>query len=190
MLCLGLLAVDVWFRGLTHLPRASHSGASGEPTRPDRVLAGHVDAATFERRFCGRGTKGERCYDWAMWRPRSKARTGPGLAHTLLIRRSIGDPSQIEFFLAHAPHGTPAPKLIQVAGMRRNIEENNGQGKDLLGPVPGPQMGSHLAARHRRDAGPGVPRWDTRRPGKRHPVAGKPRTPEVADLPEIWNLAC
>ena len=56
-----------------------------------------------------------------------------GLAHTLLIRRSISDPADIEFFLAHARHGTPAAKLIQVAGMRWKIEENNGQGKDLLG---------------------------------------------------------
>ena len=56
-----------------------------------------------------------------------------GYAHTLLIRRSVADPSEIEFFLAHAPEPTPIPELIAVAGMRWKIEENNGQGKDLLG---------------------------------------------------------
>jgi SRSO17 transposase len=50
-----------------------------------------------------------------------------------LIRRSVADPSESEFFLAHAPDPTPIPELIAVAGMRWKIEENNGQGKDLLG---------------------------------------------------------
>jgi SRSO17 transposase len=56
-----------------------------------------------------------------------------GHIHTLLIRRSVADPSELEFFLAHAPDPTPIPELIAVAGMRWKIEENNGQGKDLLG---------------------------------------------------------
>ena len=56
-----------------------------------------------------------------------------GYGHTLLIRRSVADPSEIEFFLAHAPDPTPIPELIAVAGMRWKIEENNAQGKDLLG---------------------------------------------------------
>jgi SRSO17 transposase len=50
-----------------------------------------------------------------------------------LIRRSVSDPAEIEFFLAHAPDPTPIPELIAVAGMRWKIEENNAQGKDLLG---------------------------------------------------------
>ena len=50
-----------------------------------------------------------------------------------MIRRSVSDPAEIEFFLAHAPDPTPIPELIAVAGMRWKIEENNGQGKDLLG---------------------------------------------------------
>jgi SRSO17 transposase len=56
-----------------------------------------------------------------------------GFTHTLLIRRSVADPAEIEFFLAHAPDPTPIPELIAVAGMRWKIEENNAQGKDLLG---------------------------------------------------------
>ena len=64
-------------------------------------------------------------------RQRSAVRRGIG--HTLLIRRSVADPSEIEFFLAHAPDPTPIPELIAVAGKRWKIEENDGQGKDLLG---------------------------------------------------------
>ena len=93
-----------------------------------------VDPATFERRSCGQGTKGERLYDWAQVAVQVKGQSpADGFACTLLIRRSISDPAEIGFFLAHARHGTPAAKLIQVAGMRWKIEENNGQGKDLLG---------------------------------------------------------
>ncbi len=57
----------------------------------------------------------------------------PGHAHTLLIRRSVNAPSEAEFFLAHAPAGTAVTELIDAAGMRWKIEENNEHGKDLLG---------------------------------------------------------
>ncbi|MGI9000592.1 MAG: IS701 family transposase, partial [Pseudonocardia sp.] len=56
-----------------------------------------------------------------------------GHAHTLLVRRSVSKPTEIEYFLAHAPAHTAVPELIAVAGMRWKIEENNEQGKDLLG---------------------------------------------------------
>ena len=105
----------------------------GGATRPDHVLA-TVPKAVWERRSCGQGTKGERFYDWAAVAVTVKDQPpADGHAHTLLIRRSVADPSEIEFFLAHAPDPTPIPELIAVAGMRWKIEENNGQGKDLLG---------------------------------------------------------
>ena len=107
--------------------------ARGRPTRPDRVL-GAVSPAVWERRSCGKGTKGERYYDWAAVAVTVKDQPpSSGYAHTLLIRRSVSKPKEIEFFLAHAPEPTPVPELIAVAGMRWKIEENNEQGKDLLG---------------------------------------------------------
>ncbi len=107
--------------------------AHGRPTRPDRVL-GAVSPAVWKRRSCGKGTKGERYYDWAAVAVTVKDQPpSSGYAHTLLIRRSVSKPKEIEFFLAHAPEPTPIPELIAVAGMRWKIEENNEQGKDLLG---------------------------------------------------------
>jgi SRSO17 transposase len=53
-----------------------------------------------------------------------------GYAHTLLLRRSITDPSEVTYFLAHAPDPSPAATLIRIAGTRWKIEE---QGKDLIG---------------------------------------------------------
>jgi SRSO17 transposase len=99
----------------------------------DRLLA-YAGPHLWERRSCGAGTKGTRAYDWAAVAV-SPAGQFPAddHTHTLLIRRSISDPAEVEFFLAHAPAGTPVTELITVAGLRWKIEENNETGKDLLG---------------------------------------------------------
>jgi DDE superfamily endonuclease len=47
--------------GRLNLPLVEPGGGA---TRPDRVLA-TVPKAVWERRSCGNGTKGARCYDWA-----------------------------------------------------------------------------------------------------------------------------
>ena len=105
---------------LVDLPLA---GAHGRATRPDKIPAGSLDPATFERRSSGQGaTKGSVGTTGRRWRPGQRQSPEDGFAHTLLIRRSISYPAEIEFFLAHASHGTPAAKLIQVAGMRWKIE--------------------------------------------------------------------
>ncbi|MGP3921540.1 IS701 family transposase [Nonomuraea sp. 10N515B] len=99
----------------------------------DRLLA-HGNPAIWERRACGQGTKGIRLYDWTSLPVRlAEQQPAPGHAHTVLIRRSVTDPAEIEFFLAHAPLGTPVTELIKLAGLRWKIEENNAQSKDLLG---------------------------------------------------------
>ncbi|MEV0312287.1 IS701 family transposase [Nonomuraea fuscirosea] len=88
----------------------------------------------WERRSCGKGPKGERVYDWtALAVGVAGQAPAPGYAHTLLIRRSVSAPSEVEFFLAHAPAGTAVTELIDAAGMRWKSEENNEHGKDLLG---------------------------------------------------------
>jgi len=105
----------------------------GRPTRPDQVL-GAVSPAVGEPRSCAKDTKGERYYDWAAVTVTVKDQPpSRKYAHTLLVRRSVSKPEEIEFFLAHAPEPTPVPELIAAAGMRWKIEENNEQGKDLLG---------------------------------------------------------
>jgi hypothetical protein len=57
-----------------------------------------------------------------------------GFEHTLLIRRSIADPTEIGYFLVHAPAATAVKDMVAVAGIRWRIEEEcNEQSKDLLG---------------------------------------------------------
>lgn len=105
-----------------------------EPTRPDQILRKYLDGADFERRSCGEGAKGKRLYDWAVIKVEVKDQEpSEGFVHTMFVRRSIADPSDIEFFLAHAPHDTPHTEIIAVAGMRWKIEDCNGETKDLLG---------------------------------------------------------
>ncbi|MFG1970012.1 IS701 family transposase [Nonomuraea fuscirosea] len=105
----------------------------GRARRPDQVFT-ELGVAAWERRSCGAGSKGQRFYDWGSWQVTVKDQPpADGYAHTLLIRRSVSDPDDIEFFLAHAPTGTPLPELIMIAGMRWTIEEDNEHGKDLLG---------------------------------------------------------
>ncbi|WP_433412693.1 IS701 family transposase [Microtetraspora malaysiensis] len=107
----------------------------GEPVGHalDRLLAPGRPLVR-EHRACGTGTKGIRSYDWASITVAIKDQApAPGHAHTLLTRRSVADPAEIEFFLAHAIEGTAISKLIQIAGMRWKIEEYNEYGKDLLG---------------------------------------------------------
>jgi hypothetical protein len=56
-----------------------------------------------------------------------------GFEHTLLIRRSIADPSEVGYFLVHAPAATTVTQMVSGAGIRWRIEECNEQSKDLLG---------------------------------------------------------
>lgn len=108
--------------------------ARGRSTRPDHVRADRLTEADYERRSCGHGTKGERYYDWATVAVTVKDQPpAEGMQHLLLIRRSVSDPTDAEYFLAHARIGAPIGELIAVAGMRWKIEENNEHGKDLLG---------------------------------------------------------
>ena len=106
-------------------------------TRADGLLSRLADG-DWQRRSCGEGSKGQRFYDWALVRLGgnlhvSDETPADGFAHTLLLRRSIADPDEVTYFLAHAPDPSPAATLIRIAGTRWKIEENNEQGKDLIG---------------------------------------------------------
>jgi SRSO17 transposase len=117
-------------------------GVRGEALRPPMLLAGTASRA-WQRRSCGHGAKGERYWDWAAHAVTVKGQPpADGFAHTLLIRRATTltvtgkHPDgiyEVEYFLVHAPIGTPIPKMIAAAGLRWNIEDDNKAGKDQLG---------------------------------------------------------
>ncbi|MFI7643631.1 hypothetical protein [Nonomuraea sp. NPDC049400] len=111
---------------------ADRRAVAGVPQQV-RLLA-QANPAVWEGRSCGQGSNGARVYDWATLSVTlAEQRPADGHAHTILIRRSVSDPNEVELFLAHARIGTPITELISVAGLRWKIEENNETGKDLLG---------------------------------------------------------
>jgi SRSO17 transposase len=77
------------------------------------------------RASAGKGTKGERLYDWAcvelpesgMYREDLRA------GRWLLMRRSIAEPEKIAHYLCYGPAHTNVQELIRIAGRRWAIED-------------------------------------------------------------------
>jgi SRSO17 transposase len=84
----------------------------------------------WQRLSAGDGAKGPRLYDW-VYIPYNGA--APGFQCGLLVRRSIADPTDLTFYLTHAPKDTSLAKLVQVAGLRWPIESLFEQGKGEVG---------------------------------------------------------
>jgi SRSO17 transposase len=72
------------------------------------------------RRSAGDGAKGPRLYDWALIPAKEPA--ADGWQQGLLIRRAIADPSDLAFYLIHAPKATTLADLVHIAGRRWTIE--------------------------------------------------------------------
>jgi hypothetical protein len=73
------------------------------------ALAAALPLRAWQRLSCGNGAKGRRYYDWAI-----VATACPEIS--LLVRRSIARPSELAFYLCHAPRPVPVARLVQVAG--------------------------------------------------------------------------
>ncbi len=101
---LGLRPVTAWIKGL-----------------PKRA---------WQRLSTGDGAKGPRLYDWACVPYRGGA---PRFQCALLVRRSIATPTELTFYLTHAPEGTTLAELVRVAGTRWAIESLFEQAKGEVG---------------------------------------------------------
>lgn len=118
------------------VPSDLHVGFDEGRLRVDAVAGslpepGELD---WQRYSCGEGSKGLKYHDWA-WIGGIDIDDGPaeGFGYSLLIRRSVSDPTDITYLLAHAPVRTPLPQLIQIGGDRWAIEEDNRIGKNEIG---------------------------------------------------------
>ena len=81
--------------------------------------AEEVSPEAWQRLSAGAGAKGPRVYDWACV---PVGRITAGWQKGLLIRRKIGKPEDLTFYLTHAPAQTPTADLVRVAGQRWTIE--------------------------------------------------------------------
>ena len=84
----------------------------------------------WQRLSAGDGAKGPRLYDWAYIPYNGGAL---GFQCGLLVRRSIAKPTELTFYLTHAPKDTALDKLARVAGLRWPIESLFEQGKGEVG---------------------------------------------------------
>ena len=98
--------------------------------RPVTSWIKRVARKAWQRLSAGDGAKGPRLYDWA-YIPYSGA--APGFQCGLLARRLLADPTELTFYLTHAPKDTSLTRLVQVAGLRWPIESLFEQGKGEVG---------------------------------------------------------
>jgi SRSO17 transposase len=98
--------------------------------RPVTSWIKRLPRKAWQRLSAGDGAKGPRRYDWT-YIPHSGG--APGFQCGLLVRRSIADPTELTFYLTHAPKDTALAKLVQVAGLRWPIESLFEQGKGEVG---------------------------------------------------------
>ena len=84
----------------------------------------------WQRLSAGDGAKGPRFHDWACL-PYGGA--APGFQCALLVRRSVAKPTELAFYLTHAPEGTTLAELVRIAGTRWSIESLFEQAKGEVG---------------------------------------------------------
>jgi SRSO17 transposase len=90
-----------------------------------------VSPEAWMRLSAGEGAKGPRVYDWAHV-PVGRT-TAAGWQKGLLIRRKIGKPEDLAFYLTYAPAQTTTADLVRVAGTRWTIEASFEAAKGEVG---------------------------------------------------------
>jgi SRSO17 transposase len=111
-----------------------HQIITGIGARRAIDLAVRLPKHTWQRLSAGRGSKGERWYDWALVDTTDEAAdpaaTHTGGHHWLLIRRNRTT-GQYAFYRAYSPTLVPLKALVKVAGRRWTIEESFAASKEL-----------------------------------------------------------
>jgi SRSO17 transposase len=89
-----------------------------------------LPARAWKKRSAGRGTKGERFYEWACYAIRA---VDEGRQRWLLARRSLKDRSDRAYYVVSGPKTATLEEMVRVAGARWAIEESLQIAKDDLG---------------------------------------------------------
>jgi len=105
----------------------AHTVAQAGRRQRAQALAAHLPAGAWVRRSAGRGSQGERVFDWACVPLEEAAPAGMG--RWLLVRRSLDDPEERASTRADGPAGTAAAELVRVAGRRWAVAEAFAQAK-------------------------------------------------------------
>jgi SRSO17 transposase len=92
---------------------------AGQQHRAADLIA-TIPSASWVTLSAGAGSQGERLYDWT-W-IRLPYESVAGLAHWLVARRSLSDPTDVAYYRAFGPADTTLAALVRVAGARWAIE--------------------------------------------------------------------
>lgn len=102
-----------------------------EVQRQIKTVLAELPSEGWERLSAGNGSKGPRLYDWL--RLELSAPAQQGWKRTLLLRRSISDPSEVTAYIAFARAHTTLTELVRVAGTRWTVEESIQTAKGEVG---------------------------------------------------------
>ena len=121
-----------WKRKSTS-PRAMRVEEGADPSLPIDAVAAHWRPEAWQRLVTQFGEKGPIEHDWAATRGVECRARRPGPDRWLLARRSVSNPSEVAYYFAEAPIGTPLQTLAVVASNRYTIEQCFEEGKDDVG---------------------------------------------------------
>ncbi|MHB0859394.1 MAG: IS701 family transposase [Anaerolineae bacterium] len=97
--------------------------ADEPPAQEVREVVAGWPTRRWQRLVVAQGEQGERLYDWAALRVVESQDDLPGQEVWLLARRSVADPTELAYYLAHAPADTPLGELARVAAQRYVVEQ-------------------------------------------------------------------
>ena len=112
-------------------PAPTASGPAGRQATAE-ALADGLPAGAWARLSAGAGSQGPRWYDWACLALPYEAAT-PGMAHWLLVRRSVSDPTERAYYRVFGPAGTPVAEMVRAAGGRWAVEVAFEEAKGQVG---------------------------------------------------------
>lgn len=121
-------------RGLRGRPRSRPRLAASAP-RPHRVdeLAARLPASAWKRFTIQEGSKGPLVAQFAFVRVTTVREGLPGPRVWLVVRRRLGAPSELKFYLSNAPTTCARSELARRTGWRWPIETTLKEGKGEVG---------------------------------------------------------
>jgi SRSO17 transposase len=119
----GKLRQDLEARGQAYVLAVTKAQAVGYGLAQQSVeaLSASVSDSGWQRLSCGKGSKGERPYDWS-WVILPRRLPVDGYFAALLTRRRLRD-GEVAYYLGFAPLDTALATLVTVAGSRWKVEE-------------------------------------------------------------------
>jgi hypothetical protein len=140
----------------------------GHEDRVDALIAA-LPATAWRTRSAGQGSKGDRRYAWA--RARINGTRDPDAEYWVLARRSPTKPTELAYYLCHAPKRVSLDQLVRVAGRvgdRGNLPDR--ERPDRPGPLPSSPVHRLVPAHHPLHARPRLPDRDPVKKGPQIPT--------------------